>query len=243
MSQATQADPPAPQPAAQAGGDERLAADVLRAEYSVLMSGLTAGWGASMTRTSVFLGVLSAVAVAIGLAAQASGGFGRETLVFALTLLPVALFLGAATFLRQVQIQRELAVYIIGMNRIRRFLSDLAPLSKEFLVLSTYDDEASLYRNLGTGMLRRPPRFRLGHVLVQVPGIVGVITAQVAAAIVGIAAVLLGLGSGASWVGAALGFVLVLALLLGYWSRSIGELTRGIKPRFPTPPGAMEAPY
>lgn len=122
-------DPPASQPAEEVGSHERLAAEVLRAEYSVLMSGLTTSWGTSMTRTSVFLGVLSAVAVAIGLAAQASGGFGRETLGFALTLLPVALFLGVATFLRQVQIQRELAIYLIGMNRIRRFLSDLAAYS------------------------------------------------------------------------------------------------------------------
>ena len=50
--------------------DARLAREVLVAEYNMLISALNSVWSASLTRTSLFLGVLSAAGVAFGFASQ-----------------------------------------------------------------------------------------------------------------------------------------------------------------------------
>ena len=61
---------------------------------------LASVWSASLFRVSLLLGVVSAIGVALGFAAQAGGGFGSTFRVFALVALPLALFLGLATFAR-----------------------------------------------------------------------------------------------------------------------------------------------
>jgi hypothetical protein len=84
------------------------------------------------------------------------------------------LFLGIATFIRLVEVQRESMVYITGMNRIRHFFHEAAPASRPYFVLPIYDDEPALYRSIGTGMRRNRPRFRLLHLTIQTQGIVGI---------------------------------------------------------------------
>jgi hypothetical protein len=235
---------PAPAQEADLTIDERkLVGEVLRGEYSVLLTALTASWSVSMSRTSLFLGVLSAAGVALGFAAQGGGGFGPPFFVFALVILPVTLFLGIATFLRQVQIQRESIVYVIGMNRIRHFLVDSVPAAAPYLVLSTHDDELSLYRNLGAGMSRRPPRLRLGFVIVQTQGVVAVVCGVIAGAIAGLAAAWAAVPAPSAWLLAAGAFLALVAALLAYWSRSIRELQASIRPLWPTPPESLDAPF
>jgi hypothetical protein len=224
-------------------GDPKDVAEVLRTEYGLLMSALTASWSVSMSRTSLFLGVLSAAGVGLGFAAQAGDGFGPEFSLFALVVLPITLFLGLATFVRQVQVQREAIVYIIGMNRIRRWFRDSVPGVAPNLILSTNDDELSLYRNLGAGMTRRPPRFRFGYALVQTQGIVAVVCGVVAGAIGGIAANWAGWSPLATWITAGGSFAVLAAILFAYWNRSVGELQASIAPRFPTSPESVEEPF
>ena len=72
-------------------------------------------------------GVLSAVGVALRFAVQAGGGVGGTFTIFVLVASPLALFLGVATFARIVEVQREAIVYITGMNRIRSFMTQVAP--------------------------------------------------------------------------------------------------------------------
>ena len=234
---------PEPGPGDELSADDRkLVADVLRGEYSVLLTALTASWSVSMSRTSLFLGVLSAAGVALGFAAQ-GGEFGTTFFLFALVILPITLFLGLATFLRQVQVQREAIVYVIGMNRIRHFLAESVPGAARYLVLSTHDDELSLYRSPGAGMSRTPPRWRLGFVLVQVQGVVAVVSAVIAGAIAGLAAAWTAQPPVVTWMLAAAAFVAMLAVLFTYWSRSIAELQTSIRPQFPTPDDAVGAPF
>jgi hypothetical protein len=127
---------------------------------AVLLAGaFSAAWMASLTRTSLFLGVLLAVGVAFVLVAQAGGGIGVTFAIFALVTLSLALFLGLATFARLVEVQREVVVYIAGMNRIRHFFAESAPGIR--IVLSTHDDPSGIYRSQGTGIRLRPPRYRL----------------------------------------------------------------------------------
>lgn len=218
------------------------AIEVVRGEYSVLLSALTASWSVSMSRTSVFLGVLSAAGVALGFAAQ-GGGFGPTFYGFALVILPLALFLGLATFVKQVQIGREAVIYIIGMNRIRHFLAESVPGTAPYFVLSLHDDELSLYRNIGAGMERRPPRFRLVFALVQTQGVVAVVCGVVAGAIGGLAATWAALPPPWPWVLSGLLFLGTTGGLLAYWQASITELQAAIRPMHPTPPEAVDAPF
>lgn len=222
--------------------DRARAVEVVRGEYAVLLSALTSSWSVSMSRTSVFLGVLSAAGVALGFAAQ-GGGFGPTFYGFALVILPVTLFLGLATFVKQVQIGREAVIYIIGMNRIRHFLAESVPGTAAYFVLSVHDDEMSLYRNIGAGMERRPPRLRLAFALVQTQGVVAVVCGVVAGATGGLAATWATLAAPWPWVLAGILFLGTTGGLLAYWQASIAELQAAIRPMHPTPPEAVDAPF
>lgn len=228
------ADAPTPDPTA--------LSEALREEYDLLGSMLASVWSASLFRVSLFMGVVSAIGVALGFAAQAGGGFGSTFTAFALVALPLALFLGLATFARTVELQRESIVYITGMNRIRHAIADAVPATRPYFVLSIYDDAPGVYRSQGTGIRLRPPRFRLVFALVQTQGIVAVICAALAGAIGGLATAWFAPASAVVWAVVAVVFVVVLAALMVYWRRSIAELQAAIRPMFPTPPEATDAP-
>lgn len=220
---------------------EKLAlAEALRNEYGVLATMLATVWYASLFRVSLLLGVVSAVGIALGFAAQAGGGFGSRFSAFALVALPLALFLGVATFIRTVELQREAWVYVTGMNRIRHSIAEAVPASLPYLVLSIHDDAVGVYRSQGSGIRLRPPRPRFMFAIVQTQGIVAVVSAGIAGIIGGIATSWF--DTSFAWGAAALAFVLVLALLLMYWSRTFGELQKAIHPMFPTPSDAIDAP-
>lgn len=100
---ATSDETAAPEPTPGASTADQVAlAQALSQEYGVLSSMLASVWSASLFRVSLLLGVVSAIGVALGFAAQAGGGYGSTFTVFALVALPLALFLGLATFARTV---------------------------------------------------------------------------------------------------------------------------------------------
>ena len=223
---------PAGSPDRRSPEDTQVAREVLITEYNVLMAALNAAWSASLTRTSLFLGVLSAAGVAFGFASQ--GGMGSSTFVaLALLVLLLVLFLGVATFIRLVQVQRESMVYITGMNRIRHFFHDAAPASRPYFVLPIYDDDVALYSGIGTGMSRRRPRWELLHLFVQTQGIVGIVTAVVAAGSGGLAAS--PAGGAATWIAAIGAFLITLLALFAYWHRSLAALRATTPPMYLTP--------
>jgi hypothetical protein len=213
---------------------------VLIAEYSVLMTAMTAAWSASLTRTSLFLGVLSAAGVAFGFAAP--GSLDQTSFLgIALAVLLLVLFLGVATFVRLVQVQRESMVYLVGMNRIRYFFQQAVPWSRPYFVLPTHDDMRAMYRSIGSGMPVRPPRIQLLHLTVQTQGIVGVVTSVVAAGCAAIAASPLGVV--APWVAAVVAFGITSIALFGYWRRSLLEFDQALQPLNPTPPEGVDIAY
>ena len=219
--------------------ERRLTLQVLDAEYRMLMGAVSAVWSASLVRTTIFLGVLSAAGVALGFAAQ--GGVGGEAFnALALAVLPLLLFLGVATFVRLVQIQREAMVYITGMNRIRHFMHQAAPAARPYFILRPYDDARAIYRGMGTGMARRPPRFPLLYLVVQTQGIVGVVTGAVAAAFGWLAAAGI-VGTALAWIFAFAAFAGTVIALFVYWQRSLTELQATIRPTNPTPPDEVDS--
>jgi hypothetical protein len=212
--------------------------EALREEYGLLSTMLASVWSASLFRVSLFLGVVSAMGVALGLAAQAGGGFNGTFTLFALIALPLALFLGLATFVRTVELQREAYTYIAGMNRIRHSVAVNLPQSRPYFVLSIYDDPAGIYRSQGNGIRLNPPRFPLLANLAQTQGIVAVMCAALAAVTGGLAT--WWFASAATWAVGAVAFVVVLGGLLRYWRHSIAQLQAAVRPLFPTPPDELD---
>jgi hypothetical protein len=184
-------------------------------------------------RTSVYFGVLSATAVAVGLVAQASGA-GTVLVPFTVVALAVVLFVGLSTFLRVVQALQEVAIIILGMNRIRRFMRDAAaPRYASLFSLPVNDDQPSLHRGIGGMHGHGAGRMRRGYHILQVPGVVAAINAALAAIASAIA--LTGLTSQTIAIAVGVGvFALVLVVSLQYWRRATDDVDRSWDPLFPT---------
>jgi hypothetical protein len=114
------------------GLDDPRAVDILTTEHWSLLSTRALGYQEMFARTTIFIGILSATVVALALLAQATR-FGRETLVLALVLISVALFIGLATFVRSVAINYEDALWVSGMARLRQGYVQIAPELEPFL--------------------------------------------------------------------------------------------------------------
>jgi hypothetical protein len=220
--------------------ERQVATMAMTAEQSVLMMALGGVWSASLVRTSVFLGVLSAAGLALGFASQA-GVERTDFVILTVVVLLGVLFLGVTTFVRLVQLQREAVVYIAGQNRIRHFFVESAPTIGRYFILPTHDDPPAMYRSVGTGMNRRPPRYPLLNMIAQTQGIVGVITGGVAGVIAGLAVVWA--GPLVSWLVAAGALLLTVAALFAYWQRSLSEIQAAIRPLSSTPSDELGAPF
>jgi hypothetical protein len=79
---------------------------ILTTEHWSLLSTRALSWNEAFSRASMFLSALSGGVIALALAAQATSFDDRFT-TFALLLLTPILFLGIATFVRLVEINRE----------------------------------------------------------------------------------------------------------------------------------------
>jgi len=212
---------------------DRASVPVVLAEYAMLQASLKLSWDLIQQRTSVFFGVLSATAVAIGLVAQAQGA-SMALGPFTAVALAIVLFVGLSTFLRVVQALQEVAIIILGMNRIRHFMRDSAtPRATRLFALPVNDDEASLHRGIGGMHGHGAEGMQRGYGVLQVPGVIAAINAALAAVAVAIVAAGVTAQMAAIVVGVVV-FVVVLAVSLEYWRRAAADVGRSWDPLFPT---------
>lgn len=214
--------------------------EALREEYRLLATMLSTVWSASLSRVGLFLGVVSAIGVALGLVVRDGGASTTTFSLFALVALPLALLLGLATFVRSIELQREAYVYIAGLNRIRHVVAESLPATRPYFVLSLHDDVAGVFRSQGTGIRRHPPRFQLVFALVQTQGIVAVICGAISGIIAGLGTALF--APEAAWIVGVAAFIVVVAAMLTYWNRAFREIQTAVRPLFPTPPDELDAP-
>jgi hypothetical protein len=129
-------------------------------------------------RASVFLGAVSAGLIAFAFAGQSS----RTALyVFGLVLFPVLSVLGITTFSRTLDASIADTLYVLRINRLRRFYFDRAPQLAGYLVQPTpTDDLAALLREEGY----HPSRWRT---LLSIPGAISVVNAVLLGATSGLA--------------------------------------------------------
>ncbi len=186
-------------------------------------------WTESFARAALFLSTLSAAVIVLGLVGPATQ-FGPEFFAFALVLLPVALFVGIATFLRIDEGNREDIFWIAGMNRIRHAYVRMRPAATPFLILGTTDDVPGITRSFGP----LAGTYSFAHFFVTIPGMIAVIDGVLAGAIAGMATTFTGASIAALIaVGATVG-VFTAFLLARVSQRGFLRLMETQKPAFPS---------
>ena len=139
------------------GLDDPRAVDILTTEHWSLLSTRSVGYEEMFGRTTIFVAILSGIVIALALLAQATH-FGRETLLIALLMMTVALFIGLTTFVRCVAINMEDARCIAGMTLVRQAYLRIVPELEPFF-LATEQPAQSLahgrhqrFANLGKSL-------------------------------------------------------------------------------------------
>jgi hypothetical protein len=156
------------------------AIDILTTEHWSLLSTRSLGYQEMFARTTIFIAILSATVITLGLLLQATQ-FGREALWIALLMIAVDLFIGIATFVRSVRINLEDARCVIGMNLLRKAYLRVAPGVAPFFI-STHALDTEV-RGLHHGA---PQRFaNLRESLTTTSGTVATLNSILAGAIAG----------------------------------------------------------
>jgi hypothetical protein len=231
-----------PPPTAHAGSstatglDDPRALQILSTEHWSLLAARSLIWTESFARAALFLSLLSASVVALSLIGTESEDF----LTFALILLPVTLFTGIATFFRLDDANREEALWMAAMNRIRHAYVTIVPAVADRLTAGYTDDPMGIGRSYGLG---GDVRYTIFHFFVTMPGMIAVVDAVIAAVITAAALSKIGyMGMGTA--GAAFIVGIVTAVLLGLRSqRAFNGFVTHFHARYPEPPpGHAERP-
>jgi hypothetical protein len=232
--------PPEPGPAPIAGSAAPGAAptpvqirlQILSTEHWSLLASRSLAWNETFSRAGMYLSVLSAAMVALGLIAGVSG-FEDAFFAFAFVLLPVALFVGIGTWLRMGASNYHDAVAVAGMNRIRAAYLEMAPELEPYFVMGTHDDA----RGVGITMALPPRTPTWIFVISATPFLVMVLNSVIAGAILGLLAIrALHADAVGAVVAGLLGAGLVQLLEVRVATRNIRRAQHEIQPMFPTPP-------
>jgi hypothetical protein len=221
-------------PAPQRASDHPFGPDgaaILATEHWSLLASRSLIWNEAQSRATVFLSVLSASIIALALLADATG-FGAQTTMLALVLLPVVLLLGIAAHGRLVEINREEVELVLAMNRLRHAYLRIAPALEPYFTTGHHDDEQGLAASYLTGGRRLR---RSGQFLVNTPTIVATVDAALAAAIVVLVVRAAAAATTVAVVAGVVAFGVVWAALFLLQRRAL-DLLRRTTPRFPTPP-------
>ena len=212
-----------------AGDVSPHALQILTTEHWSLLSSRSMGYAEAMSRAGLFIASLSGAVVALALVAQATD-FGDGFVAFALVLLPVVFFVGAVTIMRLSQINYEDALWVQGLNRLRHAYLELAPELEPYFVTSSYDDVRGVIASAPRSKARTPFQS-----LMSSPGLIAVLDSVVAGATTGIAALGVGLGTGATIAAGVAGFAITVVVFAVLGARAIRRHQADLAPRFPTP--------
>jgi hypothetical protein len=216
--------------------DDPRALQILSTEHWSLLATRSLSWSESFSRAGLFLSVVSATAVALALVGQATS-FGPQFVAFALVMLPVALFVGLATYTRLDEVNTEDMMWVAGMNRIRHAYLEIGPGLAPYFITGSTDDPAGVETSFG---IHRPGSV-FAHWVVTMPGMVAVLDGVLAGLVTGLAvneitrmAMTASIGAGA-FVGVVVPIVLVIRS-----RRSASWFLRAYRSNFPSgaPSGA-----
>jgi hypothetical protein len=228
----TEIPPSRPEPAA------ATKLQILATEHWSLLATRSLTYNESLTRVNIFLAILSGAVIALALVAQVDR-FGPTFTTIAIPVLVIVLYAGLATIARLMSLNRDDYRWVVGMNRLRHAYLELHPDLEPNFITSPYDDLPGALQTLGIDEV--PTGGGVGsafHLPQTLPGLLAVIVAAVAAAILALGALTLGIPGPGIGLAAVVGFVLV-EVLMAIWSRrSYTRLSPMLQPRFPKPPGS-----
>jgi hypothetical protein len=207
------------------------AVPILSTEHWSLIASRSLLWNEALNRTAIFLSVLSAAIVALALLANATH-FGTRITTVALVLLPVVLFLGLATHVRLVEINRAEVELVLAMNRLRHGYLRIAPALRPYFSTSDHDDERGLAVSY---LLARSQRGPWRQFLNSTPTVIATVNAAVAAAIAVLAARAAEAATAVAVVAGTAAFGVIWIALFIQERQTLDPLRR-TTPRFPTPP-------
>jgi hypothetical protein len=225
-----------------AGRDGSAAAKVqiLATEHWSLLATRSLTYTESLSRVTIFLGILSGVVVALALVAQADH-FGTTFIAIAIPLLAIVLFAGVSTIARLNALNRDDYRWVVGMNRLRHAYLELYPELVPHFTASPYDDLPGALQTLGIEEVGAARRLgSAAHLLQTLPGLLTVIVAAVGGSIAALAALALTVPAAGAVAAAAAGFVFVLVLMGVSGRRAVKTVSPSLEPRFPSP--RQEAP-
>ncbi|HEX6061486.1 MAG TPA: hypothetical protein VF001_05405 [Candidatus Limnocylindria bacterium] len=205
-----------------------LRLQMLTTEHWSLLATRSMSWNEAFSRSAMFLSVLSGATVALALVAQATS-FGENFSLFAVLLLPVVLFVGVTTFIRLVQVNREDAFWVVGMNRLRHAYVELAPDIAPYFVTGASDDVSGLMRTFAAN----PRSNQFLHGFVTTPGMVGTVVAFIAAVFGAVAGARIGLALSGAIAAGVIVFIASVAIMSWYTVRTLMSLRTELPPRFP----------
>jgi hypothetical protein len=202
--------PPASESAPGAGGltdaQRSLRAQLLATEHWSLLASRSTTQSEVLTRIAIFLTLVSAGLLALGLlgnATQFRGWFG----VAALGILLLLALLGLITQLRAFNTATDDLMYVIAMNRLRGAYLDLDPGLERYLVSSANDDQAGVEQTYYAFGPRRSQVFASSMMIITV----------VEAAVLGLLAGGVAVASGADIIVAvAIGVAIAVLAVLGW---------------------------
>jgi hypothetical protein len=121
------------------------ALQILSTEHWSLLTARSLVYNETFARGGMFLAMLSASLLVLGLIATATG-FSEAFLMVAALVLGLDLFVGFATLGRIAAASNEDLRYLQGMNRLRHAYHEIVPGLEPYFITSKYDDFDSVAR-------------------------------------------------------------------------------------------------
>jgi hypothetical protein len=206
-------------------------AQILATEHWGLLAARGTAQSEVLTRITIFLTLVSAGLITIGLLGQASEFDGWFTPAM-LAILAFLCLLGFMTAVRVMNVAEEDMMYVVAMNRLRGAYVDLDPQVEQYLLASWHDDEDGMKRTYSFLRARS-----ISHLLGSSSLLVFVVDACVFGLFAGAIVVAAG---GAVGLAITAGVLIGLALLVGLaWFSEWGyrRAWGRYAPRRRTPPG------
>ncbi|HEY9308337.1 MAG TPA: hypothetical protein VIP82_11100 [Microbacterium sp.] len=116
---------------------------ILATEHWGLLAARSTAQSEVLTRITIYLTLVSAGLVTIGLLGQATE-FGSWFPVAALAILGFLTVVGLLTLIRMLTVSEEDMMFVLAMNRIRGGYADVDPTAAEYFLASTHDDAVGM---------------------------------------------------------------------------------------------------
>jgi hypothetical protein len=220
---------------ADVGLDDPRALTILTTEHWSLLSARSLVYNEAFARAGMFLALLSATLVVLGLISNATG-FSDAFLVIAAVVLALDLFVGLASLGRIASANGEDIRFLQGMNRIRNAYDRMVPGLDPYLIASKYDDFGSAAAFYGTSQ----PRGLAGvaHGLTTTTGMISVICCAVAAGLAAVLVLLVSHDAPAAGIAGLLTFAIAFPASVLFSVRRIQAFAGSMQVRFPRPKDA-----